>query len=60
MSVTEAIYYAVPFIGIPAFADQQYNIRNAVHRRIAVELNFHELNEKTFTIALKEVLENSR
>lgn len=58
LSVTEAVYYAVPIVGIPAFADQQYNIRNAVHRKFAVEFTMNNMNERDFTNAIKEVLEN--
>lgn len=56
--MTEAVYYGVPFIGIPAFADQPYNVLNAVHRKIAVEFDMKNLNEVDFTAAIKEILGN--
>lgn len=58
LSVTEAIYYAVPFIGVPAFADQPYNIHIAVHRKIAIKYSMNNLNEEDFVGAIKEILEN--
>lgn len=58
LSVTEAVYYAVPFIGVPAFADQPYNIRNAVSRKIAIEFDMNNLNEEDFVAAIKELLSN--
>lgn len=58
MSITEAVYYGVPFIGIPAFGDQQYNIANAVHKKFAVKYEMHSFNEDTFTEAVKEILGN--
>lgn len=58
LSVTEAVYYGVPFIGIPAYGDQEYNIANAVHKNFAVRYDMHNFNEVTFTGAIKEILEN--
>lgn len=58
LSITEAVYYGVPFIGIPAFADQQYNVANAVHKNFAVKYDMNTISEETFTQAIKEVLHN--
>lgn len=43
---------------MPVFADQLYNVRNAVHRGIAIDLHINELNEEKLTTAIKEILEN--
>lgn len=58
LSVTEAVYYGVPIIGVPAFGDQQYNIANAAHKKFAIYYDMSTLNEETFTAAIKEILEN--
>lgn len=59
LSITEAVYYGVPFIGIPAFGDQQYNVANAVHKKFAIEYDINTLSEESFTEAIKEILQNS-
>lgn len=59
-SVTEAVYHAVPFIGIPVFGDQNYNVANAVHKRFALKYDFKNLTKEDFTAVIKEILENPR
>lgn len=58
LSITEAIYYGVPFIGIPAFGDQGYNVAYAVHRKLGLQYDMNALSEETFTAAIKEILQN--
>lgn len=58
LSVTEAIYYGVPFVGIPAFADQEYNIVNSVKKGIGVAYSMNDLTEDGFAAVIREVLEN--
>lgn len=58
LSMTEAVHYAVPFLGMPSFDDQEYNINLGVHRKIAVRYYLNNLQEETFTAAIKEILEN--
>lgn len=58
LSITEAVYHGVPFIGIPAFGDQQYNVANGVHKKFAIQYDMNSFSEETFTAAIKEILEN--
>lgn len=59
MSTQESIYAGVPLIGIPLFGDQPINVRLQVKKNVATMVELNDLSEKTFTDALKEVLENS-
>lgn len=45
-------------LGIPIFGDQQSNIEIAVNEGWAVRLLYSELNEKTFSQSLNEILRN--
>lgn len=58
LSITEAIYYSVPFIGIPVFGDQEYNMAVAVHRKFAIQYDINTLTEASFRRAIKEILQN--
>ncbi|KAK9891159.1 hypothetical protein WA026_013476 [Henosepilachna vigintioctopunctata] len=60
LSTIEAIYHAVPVLGIPIFGDQKINIPSAVKKGYAVQLNLEELNEKTFSNAINELIDNPR
>lgn len=58
MSTQESIYAGVPLVGIPLFGDQPINVRLQVRKNIATMVNLNEFSEKTFTTAVKEVLQN--
>ncbi|XP_023314407.1 uncharacterized protein LOC106648144 [Trichogramma pretiosum] len=58
MGTQEAVYHAVPMIGIPLFGDQHINIKTYVKKNLAVYVNRHELTEETFTRAVREILTN--
>lgn len=56
MGTLESIYAGVPMVGLPLFGDQHKNIRGYETKKIAVALNYQNLNEKNFTEALRAVL----
>lgn len=58
LSLTEAVYYGVPLIGIPIFADQRYNVANAAHKKFAIQYDMNDIAEETFGAAIKDLLEN--
>ncbi|CAB0035783.1 unnamed protein product [Trichogramma brassicae] len=58
MGTMEAIYNAVPMIGIPLFVDQYANMDLYKKRKIAVSLNYYKINNESFIQALEEILEN--
>ncbi|XP_030032437.1 UDP-glycosyltransferase UGT5 isoform X2 [Manduca sexta] len=60
LSITEAIHYGVPIIGIPVFADQFRNVDTAVNKGIArkVDLSYDMDGELNNTI--REMLNNPK
>lgn len=58
LSTTEAIYYDVPFIGIPGFGDQAANVALAVREGYGIHLSIKDLNEESISQAITEILRN--
>ncbi|KAJ8928774.1 hypothetical protein NQ314_018632, partial [Rhamnusium bicolor] len=58
LSVTEAVFYGVPMVGIPIFGDQRMNVARCVQKGIAVHLPFQKLSYETLSQSLKEILDN--
>lgn len=56
LSVTEAIFYGVPMIGIPIFGDQKMNLARASRQGIVQVIPFQELTEERLLSAITEVL----
>ncbi|XP_043264520.1 UDP-glucosyltransferase 2-like [Colletes gigas] len=56
MGLQEALYYGVPLIGIPVFADQMRNIDILMNKNVAAKINDDEINERTMDAALNAVL----
>lgn len=55
----EAIYSAVPMIGIPLFGDQSINIQNYVNKKIAISLNsINDVTEEKLTSAINNILKD--
>lgn len=58
LGTTEAVYNAVPMIGIPLFADQYQNIANLVNAGAAVLLDFEKITEESVSTALDKILKD--
>ncbi|KAL7302507.1 hypothetical protein TKK_0005149 [Trichogramma kaykai] len=58
MGTMEAIYNAVPMIGVPLFVDQYANMDLYQKRKIAVSLDYYKINNESFIRVLEEILEN--
>ncbi|CAG7729478.1 unnamed protein product [Allacma fusca] len=58
LSSQEAIYHAVPMVGIPLFCDQDLNIRHYTQAGIAVTLEILTLEEEDVSSAINTVLNN--
>ncbi|XP_047510867.1 UDP-glucosyltransferase 2-like [Pieris napi] len=60
LSVTEAVHFGVPIIGIPMFGDQFVNIRTAVKNGIGKEVKLSINLSDTLEKTINEVLSNPR
>lgn len=60
MSTIEAVYFGVPILGIPIYADQKMNIGRAVLNGFAVSIEYEDLNEERMSSALNEILNNPK
>lgn len=56
MGSQEAIYFGIPMIGIPIFADQTKNIKIMVHKNMAFLMSLDDINERTMSTALNALL----
>lgn len=58
-STQEAIYCAVPMIGIPLFGDQHVNIKNYVKKNVAISLDsIADITEEKLTSAINTILKD--
>ncbi|XP_033212469.1 UDP-glucuronosyltransferase 2B1-like [Belonocnema kinseyi] len=57
-SIQEAVYYAVPVIGIPLFYDQRQNVEILVNKKMAVQLNLDKFTEKSLDEAFRTILKD--
>uniref|UniRef100_A0A182LTR0 Uncharacterized protein n=1 Tax=Anopheles culicifacies TaxID=139723 RepID=A0A182LTR0_9DIPT len=55
-SITEALYYGVPIIGIPMFGDQDGNVAKVVKEGWGVMVSFDDLTEPLLSAAVQQVL----
>ncbi|KAF5269864.1 hypothetical protein FQR65_LT17907 [Abscondita terminalis] len=60
LSVTEAIHFGVPIIGIPIFADQKLNVKLAEDSGFAISLEYALLNKNVIKDAIERILTNSK
>lgn len=56
LSLIESIYHGVPFLGVPIFGDQHYNIQNAISNNFTVRVDFDSLTEASFKAGIQKVL----
>ena len=59
-SFQEAVYHGVPLIGIPFFADQQYNTKKIHETGIGLQLMFNKITKEMLSKSINEILHNSR
>lgn len=57
---TEAIYNAVPIIGIPVFGDQELNVARAVTSGWGIKLGYDNLTESSIKWSIEHVLSDLR
>ncbi|KAL0278210.1 UNVERIFIED_CONTAM: hypothetical protein PYX00_000095 [Menopon gallinae] len=60
MGTQEAVTAGVPMLGIPFFADQQFNVINYQDKGFAIVLQLEDITEETVREALRELLGNPR
>ncbi|XP_022176901.1 UDP-glucuronosyltransferase 2B17-like [Myzus persicae] len=60
MGVMEAVYFAVPMIGIPVFGDQQSNVANCVAKGIAIGLNHRQITVEKLIKSIQAVVMDSK
>lgn len=60
LSTSEAVYHALPVLGMPMWADQERNIQCCVTAGWALQFFFANLTEDSFGWAVHEMLSNPR
>ncbi|XP_058804709.1 uncharacterized protein LOC131671920 [Phymastichus coffea] len=60
MGSQEALYYGVPMIGVPLFADQPRNVEAFVAKNMSIKLPLKDVSEKTLDAALQAILFDSK
>lgn len=60
LSTTETIHFGVPIIGIPVFGDQFMNVRKAVYKGFAVQVDLTYNLAEDMKVAIGEILSNPK
>ncbi|CAH2054208.1 unnamed protein product, partial [Iphiclides podalirius] len=60
LSMTEAIYYGIPVVGVPIFGDQFTNTQRAVENGFAIKVELTNAMVEQIKDAIEEMLRNSR
>ncbi|XP_049308428.1 UDP-glycosyltransferase UGT5-like [Bactrocera dorsalis] len=55
----EAVYHAVPVLGMPFFFDQHLNLKKAENNGYAIMLDFHTLTSEQLKNSLQQLLHNN-
>lgn len=56
----EALYYGVPMLCIPFFADQSQNCARIARNGYSLTFNINDMNKETFSNAIDEMLNNPK
>lgn len=59
LSVTEAVHFSVPFVGLPVFYDQNFNVAKSVQRGIAKKVALSMNLAEDLSDAIQEMLNNN-
>ncbi|XP_052757120.1 UDP-glucosyltransferase 2-like [Galleria mellonella] len=59
LSITEAIYFGIPIIGIPLFSDQYQNVDKSVIKGFGKKVQLSSMIAHDLKIAINEVLNNA-
>ncbi|KAG5672609.1 hypothetical protein PVAND_002724 [Polypedilum vanderplanki] len=59
LGTNEAIFEAVPILGIPIYGDQRMNMKVVNEKGLGLKLDFHTFNENDLIKALDEILNGS-
>ncbi|GJQ66556.1 hypothetical protein Trydic_g4539, partial [Trypoxylus dichotomus] len=60
LGISEALYCAVPILGVPLFADQMLNIQNNVGKGIGIGIPYNEITENKLMDAIQSLLNNPK
>lgn len=58
LSCMEAVYFGVPFIGIPIYGDQHLNVAKAVAAGYGLQLKFDNITQESVGWAIREIIQN--
>lgn len=59
-STEEAVYYAVPVLGIPIISEQESRIRRLVSLGAAMCIKLNKLTKERFDSAIRQIINNER
>lgn len=60
LSITEAVHFSKPVIGIPIIFDQHLNMRNAEHRGFGINLSYDDLTTEQLQNAMRIIFTDPR
>lgn len=59
-SLSEALYYGVPMLGLPLLGDQRVNLRKMQEKQWGLQLDMHNLSQVTILSGLQSILNDDR